>query len=105
MTCLNMESGSLFLEETKTKDDLKNDENIFRRFIRKKYKCLILWGLTVLAIVEMGIIILDKVDETMINKALDALFNKPTNTSHNLSILIEQLSKLVVENYTFSKYP
>jgi len=104
MACFNLENANLFLEEAKIKHYDK-EEHLCIRFIRKKYKCLMLWGLSILALVEMGIILLDKFDDNMFNQAMNVIFHNSKNYTDEFSSVLLKCSELFekFENVSFCK--
>lgn len=56
-----------FLTDTQIpKEESKND-NILKRFIRKKFRCIMIFLLSFIAVIELMNVILSKLDESDVN--------------------------------------
>ena len=78
MECLQIDSTTTFIDERK-KEIL--EENKITRFLRKKYKCILLWLLSIISFSQVLVIILEKIDEKMLNKITHAIFERYNYTN------------------------
>lgn len=70
-----------FIEE---RDDILNDNNtdhICIRFIRRKFKCIVIFILATIAIIELLNNIISKIDETTVEYIVNHFINKTTQNS------------------------
>ena len=72
MECIQLETTSSLMNETKTKEE--NSKSFFIRFCRKKYKCMLMWLLSIIAVSQLFIIIFEKVDENILKKLMATIF-------------------------------
>lgn len=73
MECLQLDdTTSTLMNETKKKEE--NSDSLFIRFCRKKYKCVFLWLLSIIAVSQLFIIIFDKIDSNILTKVLSNVF-------------------------------
>lgn len=78
MECLQIDSTTTFIDERK-KEIL--EENKITRFLRKKYKCILLWLLSIISFSQVLVIIFEKIDEKMLNKITHAIFERYNYTN------------------------
>ena len=76
--------NDLFLEQTKdlmqeNTNISRDDDSLCKRFLRKKYKCIMLWMLSIIAVSQLFIIIFEKLDEA----TLKILVEKISNSSRH----------------------
>ena len=97
MECITIENTNLFLDENRSKIE-KDVEHILIRFFRKKWKCIMLWGFSILTICQAFIIIFEKMDESLLNKAFQSIFdrNQTYGNITELNIAINNLSNLLL---------
>lgn len=69
-----------FLEDTPSK---RHEENLFIRFIRKKFKCLIIFFLTLCVVAETFIVAMDKVNFSHLTMFLDKLATNNLTIDYN----------------------
>lgn len=69
-----------FLEDTPSQ---RHKDNMFVRFVRKKFKCLIIFFLTFCVIAETFVVAIDKVNFTHLRIFLDKLANDNLTIGHN----------------------
>lgn len=102
---MTIENTELFLDEKRSKI-VKEEESYLIRFLRKKWKCIMLWGFSILTVAQAFIIIFEKMDENLLNKALHSVFNKNQTCADitELNISIKRLSDLILclKNSNFS---
>ena len=65
MDCLQLETTTTFIEEQKKEI---NQDNLCVRFIRKKYKCILLWFLSIISLSQLFAVIFEKIDEKILLK-------------------------------------
>ena len=65
MDCLQLETTTTFIEERKKE---VNQDNLCVRFIRKKYKCILLWFLSIISLSQLFAVIFEKIDEKILLK-------------------------------------
>jgi hypothetical protein len=53
--------------------NLKEDDNLGLRCMRKKYKCVMIWLLSIISVTQLLIIIFQKLDDTMFNMFVEKL--------------------------------
>ena len=83
MNCLQeIDTTNSFLNEEIKKNEIQND-SLFVRFIRKKYKCIILWLLSIIAFSQLLVIIFEKVDENLLKKITKLLDYQNHTTKTN----------------------
>jgi hypothetical protein len=64
----------------------EENEQICTRFLRKKYKCVMLWMLSIIAFSQLLIIIFDKfIDEEIFKKILNNISNISNSSRSNLT--------------------
>jgi len=64
----------------------QENEQICTRFLRKKYKCVMLWMLSIIAFSQLLIIIFDKfIDEEIFKKILNNISNISNSSRSNLT--------------------
>lgn len=51
----------------------KGDDNLGLRCMRKKYKCVMIWLLSIISVTQLLIIIFQKLDDTMFNMFVEKL--------------------------------
>ena len=85
MECIQLDTTSSLMNETKKKED--NSESFFIRFCRKKYKCILMWLLSIIAVSQLFIIIFEKVDENILKKLMATIFlvEKRNSTSPEMN--------------------
>ena len=99
MDCLTIERTT-FLPQNDGQEITSKTDNLCIRFLRKKYKCLLLWGLSILSLSQTFFILFEKIDNGLLNKAVGLMFTNNTNNEselktqiYNMSILVEKLLK------------
>ncbi len=70
-----------FLTNKKNNILEKDADNLCVRWSRKKYKCLIIYMLLILTIIQVLVIIFEKLDENMINKLASLLLSTKKNST------------------------
>ena len=85
MEQLQMET---FLGQKKTTDQ---NDSMCTRFIRKKFRCIILFMLTIIVLSQLLIILFEKMDEKYVNKILEVV------TSNRSTSLLASLVRSVEE--------
>jgi len=75
-----------FLTEKQTNQKNVATGNLCLRCCRKKFKCIILWFMSVIVITQLLVIIFDKLDEKFINSISEHMF-KFLNKNYNNSTL------------------
>jgi hypothetical protein len=64
----------------------EENEQICTRFLRKKYKCVMLWMLSIIAFSQLLIIIFDKfIDEEIFKKILNNISHISNSSRSNLT--------------------
>ena len=85
MEQLQMET---FLGQKKTTDQ---NDSMCTRFIRKKFRCIILFMLTIIVLSQLLIILFEKIDEKYVNKILEVVTsNKSTSLLASLVRSVEE---------------
>ena len=56
-------------------NNLRKDDNIGINCLRKKYRCVMIWLLSIISISQFLIIIFEKLDEKFINKFAEKMYN------------------------------
>lgn len=85
MEQLQMET---FLGQKKTTDQ---NDSLCTRFIRKKFRCIILFMLTIIVVSQLLSILFEKIDERYVNKILEVV------TSNRSTSLLASLVRSVEE--------
>ena len=85
MEQLQMET---FLGQKKTTDQ---NDSLCTGFIRKKFRCIILFMLTIIVVSQLLIILFEKIDERYVNKILEVV------TSNRSTSLLASLVRSVEE--------
>jgi hypothetical protein len=72
--------NDLFLEQTKdlmqeNTNISRDDDSLCKRFLRKKYKCIMLWMLSIIAVSQLFIIIFEKLDEATLKNLVEKISN------------------------------
>jgi hypothetical protein len=93
MENIQMEQFGLMTEKSNEKS-VETNENCCKRFIRKKYKCIMLWMLSIISVTQLLIIILTKMDETILQKLSTSIFENGNYTFLNPDIVLKTLEKL-----------
>lgn len=81
MEVFNQDNLTSFIDETHINRSENNDIGI--RCMRKKYKCIILWLLSIIVVTQFLIIVFDKMDEKIFNRLISKLaesFHSSNNT-------------------------
>ena len=60
---------------TNRNNNLAKDDNIGINCLRKKYRCVMIWLLSIISISQFLIIIFEKLDEKFINKFAEKMYN------------------------------
>lgn len=79
MECLQLETTSTLMSETQKAPNKK--ENLYIRFLRKKYKCILMWLLSIIAISQLFIIIFEKVDGNILLKLTNYMLDHKNYTN------------------------
>lgn len=77
-----------FLGQKKTTDQ---NDSLCTRFIRKKFRCIILFMLTIIVVSQLLSILFEKIDERYVNKILEVV------TSNRSTSLLASLVRSVEE--------
>lgn len=72
MDCLQIETTTNLIKENEVKH-IENRQSIYIRFFRKKYKCIIMWFLSIISISQLFVIILEKIDSTLLMKIVEKI--------------------------------
>jgi len=67
------QAKNLMQENTNVGSNL--DDSLCKRFLRKKYKCIMLWMLSIIAVSQLLIIIFEKIDEEALKKIIEKISN------------------------------
>ena len=59
----------------------EKSSNYCVRFLRKKYKCCLLWLLSIISFTQLIYIILDKIDNSLLQNIVIKLLNLPKNST------------------------
>ena len=78
MDCLQLETTTTFIEERKKE---VNQDNLCVRFIRKKYKCILLWFLSIISLSQLFAVIFEKIDEKILLKISKLIVDKNNYTN------------------------
>ncbi len=81
MECIQLDTTSTFMNEAKKKEE--TSDSFFIRFCRKKYKCVFLWLLSIIAVSQLFIIIFDKIDSNILTKVLSNFFIVDKNNTNS----------------------
>ena len=86
MDQLNEDNFTSFLNRNVRENRETNDGNKCVNFMRKKYKCIMIWMLSIISITQFLIIIFDKMDEKLVNKFFYKIYKfiKSNSTIENL---------------------
>jgi hypothetical protein len=80
---ISEQTKNLMTENIKITEE---NEQICTRFLRKKYKCVMLWMLSIIAFSQLLIIIFDKfIDEEIFKKILNNISNISNSSRSNLT--------------------
>ena len=63
------------LMTNRNNNNLSKDDNIGINCLRKKYRCVMIWLLSIISISQFLIIIFEKLDEKFINKFAEKMYN------------------------------
>jgi hypothetical protein len=77
MDCLQIETTTNLIKENEVKH-IENRQSIYIRFFRKKYKCIIMWFLSIISISQLFVIILEKIDSTLLMKIVEKIHANST---------------------------
>ena len=89
-----MDLGTIesFLPENKPQViDQQTNESLIIRFFRKKYKCLLIFILSLTVLSQLFVVLLEKTDETILNKLLSFALKEENKTS----LLFHELDQLL----------
>ena len=83
MDISNEENFTSFLSKNKTGNEIGKTENIGLKCMRKKYKCIMIWLLSIITFSQFLIILFEKLDEKFVNKFVEKMYNliKPGSNS------------------------
>ncbi len=81
MECIQLDTTSTFMNEAKKKEE--TSDSFFIRFCRKKYKCVFLWLLSIIAVSQLFIIIFDKIDSNILTKVISNFFIVDKNNTNS----------------------
>ena len=75
--------ANIFLNEDQIKysNCEANNINFCKRFFRKKYKCCLLWLLTIISTTQLLYILLDKIDTSLIETLSKRFLDITNNTT------------------------
>ena len=62
-------------------NDELNNANLCTIFLRKKYKCCLLWLLTIISTTQLSYIIFDKIDTSLIENLAKRFLDMTNNTT------------------------
>jgi hypothetical protein len=80
---ISEQTKNLMTENIKTTEQ---NEQICTRFLRKKYKCVMLWMLSIIAFSQLLIIIFDKfIDEEIFKKILNSISHISNSSRSNIT--------------------
>jgi hypothetical protein len=80
---ISEQTKNLMTENIKITEE---NEQICTRFLRKKYKCVMLWMLSIIAFSQLLIIIFDKfIDEEIFKKILNNISHISNSSRSNLT--------------------
>jgi hypothetical protein len=71
--------------------ETKTNESMMVRCIRKKYKCIIIFILSLTVLSQLFVVLLEKTDESVLNKLLSYALKEENSTS----VLIKELDQLI----------
>lgn len=84
MDCINVIEETPFVGDEKKNTEISTQkEHILKRFFRKKYKCLIIYGLLLYSFLQSVILFIEKLDSGLINKAVTSLLKTKNDTLLN----------------------
>ena len=63
------------LMTNRNNNNLSKDDNIGINCLRKKYRCVMIWLLSIISISQFLIIIFEKLDDKFINKFAEKMYN------------------------------
>ena len=88
-----MDLGTIesFLPEKNNQEQEKKYESLFIRFFRKKYKCVLIFILSLTVLSQLFVVLLEKTDETILNKLLSFALKEENKTS----LLFHELDQLL----------
>jgi len=70
------------VDKTLTKNDpITTQDDICTRFIRKKFKCIIIFLLAMIALFEFSNNLLNKLDQNLLSQMIAKIFNSTTTTT------------------------
>lgn len=85
MEQFNEDTSTGFLKDQKQNYDNKTTRNIGIHCLRKKYKCIMLWLLSIVTVSQFLIIVFEKLDENFVNKFVKKIYffikSNPNETS------------------------
>ena len=79
MECLQMETTTTLMSSEQKKEC--NEDNIYLRFCRKKYKCVLMWLLSIITVSQLFIIIFEKIDKDILIRITNMLVDKSNSTA------------------------
>ena len=98
MEQLNVE-GNLCLNETKNKCNCENS-TYCTRFCRKKYKCCLLWLLSIISVSQLLYITLDKIDTSLLENMLSRYLKMAENSTN----LTSPWRKKILQGVKYSSF-
>ena len=92
------ETVTNLMNENKSKNVTENEQSLNTRCLRKKYKCVMLWLLSIIVLTQFMVILLDKLDEKYINNFVEKvskfLIKSTPHLSNNSLVLQSQIGHL-----------
>ena len=86
------------MNENKSKNVKENEQSLNTRCLRKKYKCVMLWLLSIIVLTQFMVILLDKLDEKYINNFVEKvskfLIKSTPHLSNDSLVLQSQIGHL-----------
>jgi len=92
------ETVTNLMNENKSKNVTENEQSLNTRCLRKKYKCVMLWLLSIIVLTQFMVILLDKLDEKYINNFVEKvskfLIKSTPHLSNDSLVLQSQIGHL-----------
>jgi hypothetical protein len=85
-----------FIQEIKSNPDHRND-NLCIRFLRKKFKCVIIYTLLFYSFLQLAILLIQKTDDSKLND----LIRSNNETKSNLMSLFFRMKSFIKLNSTY----
>ena len=92
------ETVTNLMNENKSKNVTENEQSLNTRCLRKEYKCVMLWLLSIIVLTQFMVILLDKLDEKYINNFVEKvskfLIKSTPHLSNDSLVLQSQIGHL-----------